>query len=184
MKAVAVAALTASLVSFSWLALARAEGKDGKEEDDDAGGDDDTVVVDDKPKPKPKQQEFKKQDLAGHAVDQSTATNTFEKDRFFVDKVDTKKTAQGTLIQGSIASSSFLYTESSGKLQTGGAATVDQGSAASKFSRMFTELRLQTDFRHIGGGAWDARIDTRGRFSSDPTSESTKSVTPSHIQSG
>jgi hypothetical protein len=49
---------------------------------------------------------------------------------------------------------------------------------------MFTELRLQTDFRHISGGAWDARIDTRGRFSNDPHSESTKSVTPSHIQSG
>ena len=30
-----------------------------------------------------------------------------------------------------------------------------------KFSRLFTELRLQTDFRHIGGGRWDARIDAR-----------------------
>ena len=33
----------------------------------------------------------------------------FEKDRFFVDKVDTEKTAKGTLIQGSLASSTFVY---------------------------------------------------------------------------
>jgi hypothetical protein len=30
--------------------------------------------------------------------------------------------------------------------------------------RLFTELRLQTDFRHIKAGAWDARVDVRGRF--------------------
>jgi hypothetical protein len=59
------------------------------DDDDDDG---DTIVVDDgKPKARPKQDEFKKQDLRGHAVDASNASNVFEKDRFFVDKVDTKK---------------------------------------------------------------------------------------------
>jgi len=173
MRTVALAALAAALLGP---ALARAQDKDDKEEGGDAG--DDEVVVDEaKPKAKPKKEEFKKQDLAGHAVEQSSAANVFEKDRFFVDKVDTKKTAEGTLIQGSLSSSSFIYTEGAGNLPIGGA-------AASKFSRMFTELRLQTDFRHIGGGSWDARIDTRGRFANDPRSESTRSVTPSHIQSG
>ena len=160
------------------------EAKDDSEDSDDgegeeAAGEDETVVVDDgAPKAKPKRQEFKKQDLAGHAVDSSSAKNVFEKDRFFVDKVDTKKTAKGTLIQGSVASSSFLYKEQSGALGA------DLGSSGAKFSRIFTELRLQTDFRHISGGKWDARIDTRGRFVTNPPSDSTSTVSDSHVQSG
>jgi hypothetical protein len=186
-QAFAIAALGAALLAS---ATARAQEKDkDKGKDDEAEeaeeGDgaaessEETVVVDDaKPKAKPKE-EFKKQDLRGHAVEESSATNTFEKDRFFVDKVDTKKTAKGTLIQGSIASSSFLYTERSG---TYGDAL---GSAGSKFSRIFTDLRLQTDFRHIGGGKWDARIDTRARVVNDPAAEvDLNSVTDSHVQSG
>lgn len=159
------------------VALGVALGPSAARADDDDDDDDDIVIGDDKPAAKPKG-EFKKQDLRGHAVDSGSATNLFEKDRFFVDKVDTKKTAKGTLVQGSLASSSFLYTESAGDLGEG------LGSAASKFSRLFTELRLQTDFRHIGGGKWDARIDTRARLVTDPAAESLRAVTPTRVQSG
>jgi hypothetical protein len=161
-------------------APARAQGKDDAEdEDEEEVGSDETVVVDEgKPKPKAKAETFKKQDLRGHAVDASSAKNLFEKDRFFVDKVDSKKTAQGTLVQGSIASSSFAYAETSSDLGP------MLGSAGAKFSRLFTELRLQTDFRHIAGGKWDARIDSRARFVTDPPATSRFSVTPTRIQSG
>jgi hypothetical protein len=184
------AALPSLAALAAWLLAPAAAGAQGKDEEgeeaEEEGGEaeessEEAVVVDDaKPAPKPKQEEFKKQDLRGHAVEASSATSPFEKDRFFADKVDTKKTADGTLVQGSIASSSFIYRESAGNL--GGDANL--GSAASKFDRMFTELRLQTDFRHIGGGKWDARIDTRARAVSDPRSTSDYSVTPSRIQSG
>jgi len=182
-------ALAAALLGAALLAPApaHAQDKDDEEEggDEEAGGKDaaeeESVVVDEaKPKAKPKE-EFKKQDLRGHAVDESTAKNTFEKDRFFVDKVDTKKTAKGTLVQGSIASSSFAYTERSGRFDP----VANLGTSGSKFSRVFTELRLQTDFRHIGGGTWDARIDTRARLVNTPTAESTPTgSTSTHIQSG
>ena len=83
-----VAALAAALLAT---APAGAQGKDEEEEGGEEDASEDTVVVDDaKPEPKPKQEEFKKQDLRGHAVDSSSATNLFEKDRFFVDKVDSK----------------------------------------------------------------------------------------------
>lgn len=181
-----LAAATALGACLLASAPARAEGKDDDDSEDgasasDDAGEDETIVVDDsapRAKPKAKRKEFKKQDLAGHSVDASSATNVFEKDRFFVDKVDTRKTAKGTLIQGSLASSSFVYTEQSGALGDG------LGSAGAKFSRMFTELRLQTDFRHIGGGKWDGRVDGRARLVTDPTSESANSVTPSRVQSG
>ncbi len=170
----AALAITAGL-GASLLAAAPARAQEAEDEE----GEEETIVVDDaKPKAKPKPEEFKKQDLRGHAVDSSSASNAFEKDRFFVDKVDTKKSAKGTLIQGSVASSSFAYLESAGDLAD------NLGSAGSKFSRMFTELRLQTDFRHIGGGKWDARLDTRARFVTDPDATSRFSVTPTRIQSG
>ncbi|MGN6106838.1 MAG: hypothetical protein ACTHU0_17145 [Kofleriaceae bacterium] len=126
-----------------------------------------------------KAKDFKKQDLRGHAVDAGSAKNPFEKDRFFVDKVDSKKTAKTTLVQGSLASSSFVYTE------TGGAFPgTMQGDAGSKFSRLFTELRLQTDFRHISGGRWDARIDARARLVNTPGDTAIDATTPNRIQSG
>lgn len=164
------------LGAAAWLlAPAPAHAQDAEDEEEEGGGDDgETVVVDeDKPKPKPKQEEFKKQDLRGHAVDGSSASNVFEKDRFFVDKVDTAKTEKGTLIQGSIASSSFIYNESSGKLDP----VLDLGTSGSRFRRLFTELRLQTDFRHIAGGKWDARIDTRARVVNGGTVQPTRGNT-------
>ncbi|HEY5935258.1 MAG TPA: hypothetical protein VIU61_11500 [Kofleriaceae bacterium] len=134
----------------------------GDEGGDDEGGDD---GEDAEPEAKPKKKddgEFKKQDLRGHAVDAEKISTPFQKDRFFVDKVDSKKTAKGTLVQGSLASSSFAYRESGGTYGTG------LGDAGSRFNRYFTDLRLQTDFRHIGGGKWDGRIDTRARFVNNP----------------
>jgi hypothetical protein len=41
------------------------------------------------------------------------------------------------------------------------------GENSAKFSRMFTELRLQTDFRHIQGGIWEARADLRARVANN-----------------
>lgn len=156
-----------------------AEEESGGEEEEEGGEEEVVDAGDGKPKPKKaKKDEFKKQDLRGHAVEASSAKNVFEKDRFFVDKVDSKKTAKRTLVQGSISSSSFLYDE------TGGQLTGNFGSAAAKYRRVFTELRLQTDFRHIGGGKWDARIDTRGRLVNSPAPTSMATASPTRIQSG
>lgn len=182
-----LAALAATLLAPRAAGAQAKDEEDAAEEEEEDGeaeeSSEEAAVVDDakpEPKAKPKQEEFKKQDLRGHAVEASSATNPFEKDRFFVDKVDTKKTAKGTLVQGSIASSSFIYGESAGNY----ANNPGIGSAGAEYSRLFTELRLQTDFRHIGGSKWDARIDTRARVVNDPKSDSAFSVTPSHIQSG
>ncbi|MEO6773575.1 MAG: hypothetical protein ABI467_11220 [Kofleriaceae bacterium] len=123
-----------------------------------------------------------KQDLNGHDMGARKLTTASEKDRFFVDKSDTAKTAKGTLIQGSLTSSSFVFHES------GGALAGMAGNEASGDNRMFTDLRLQTDFRHLGGGRWDARIDGRIRFvnsgtSVDETATGTAGPT-TNIQSG
>ena len=101
-----------------------------------------------------------KQDLNGHDMGARKRTTAFEKDRFFVDKSDTAKTEKGTLVQGSLTSSTFAFHESGGALSANAA----EGSENSGDSRLFTDLRLQTDFRHISGGRWDARIDGRIRF--------------------
>lgn len=117
-------------------------------------------------------------------VDRSNA-NVFEKERFFIDKIDTPDTEEKTLFQGNFVSSSFLYTESGGKLSMSDGAG---GTASnSQFSRMFTDLRLQLDARHIKGGRWQGRIDVRGRGVVDPD-ESTpagyQSDSNTRVQSG
>ena len=104
-----------------------------------------------------------KQNLTGHDLGTQKRENEFEKDRFFVDKIDTEKTEEGTLVQGSIASSSFLYAERGGNYTgdatgAGAMAGVNAGPM-----RAFTELRLQTDFRHIKASRGDARVDARLR---------------------
>lgn len=148
-----------------------ADGEEGEEGEDDG---------EPKKKGKKKKDEpFVKQNLSGHDMGTNKKANEFEKDRFFVDKVDTEKTAKGTLVQGSLSSSSFVYTESGGTYAGG----LNSGENASKFSRMFTELRLQTDFRHIGASRWDARIDARARVVNTPDNGAT-SVDPTRIQSG
>jgi hypothetical protein len=114
---------------------------------------------------------LQKQDLNGHDLGASKQDNVFERDRFFVDKIDSNRTAQGTLVQGSLTSTSFGYHESGGTLATPAGSTAGAVGAvpsASGFSRLFTDLRLQTDFRHIATSRWDARVDVRGRVVNDP----------------
>lgn len=155
--------------------------------DEEAAGDEeeeDTSEPEPEPEPKAKPKapakagEFKKQDLRGHAVDQDAGKNIFLKDRFFADKLDTEKSEKGTLVQGSISTSTFAYTESGGTLGT------NLGDSGSKFNRLFGEVRLQTDFRHISGGAWDARIDVRARGVNTPDETSLSSDDTNHVQSG
>jgi hypothetical protein len=154
-------------------------GADDSGSDDTGGGDDDDGggKVKDKTKPKDEGDAPVKQDLSGHDLGTNKKENLFEKDRFYVDKVDTEKTTKGTLVQGSLSSSSLLYTES------GGTYGMSQGDNSARFSRYYTELRLQTDFRHISGGKWDARIDARARVVPSPTGDPL-SADPIHIQSG
>jgi hypothetical protein len=158
-------------------AQAAEEEAAGEEEEEE---EDTSEPEPEKPKPKApaKAGEFKKQDLRGHAVDQDAGKNIFLKDRFFADKLDTPKTEKGTLVQGSISTSTFAYTESGGTLG------MNLGDSGSKFNRLFGEVRLQTDFRHIGGGAWDARIDVRARAVNTPDETSLSSDDTNHVQSG
>ncbi len=124
---------------------------------------------------------LQKQDLNGHDLGTAKKDNSFERDRFFVDKVDSDRTAKGTLVQGSLTSTSFAYHESGGTLAAPAGTTPGQVGpvpSASEFNRLFTELRLQTDFRHIGASRWDARIDVRGRVVNDP-GNNTAGFTPS-----
>jgi hypothetical protein len=104
-------------------------------------------------------------DAAAAPVDDSR-TNAFEKERFFIDKVDTAATEDKTLFQGNLTSSTFLYNESGGTAAGGNGA--GGTGASSQFSRIFTDLRFQLDARHIRGGRWQARVDVRGRGTMDP----------------
>ena len=170
--------------------------KKPKKEKPPADDEDDAKPADEDSKPKSKKgdadadEDFRKQDLTGHDMGTQKKSNEFEKDRFYVDKQDTEKTADQTLIQGSLASTSLLYTESGGPYADNMATPV--GSSNSNFNRMFTDLRLQTDFRHIKGGKWDGRVDARLRFVAQPQANSTASAplpgtlgtTPVRIQSG
>jgi len=127
-----------------------------------------------------------KQNLSGRDEGTDKTPSSFEKDRFFVDKVDSPATEKGTLIQGSIASSSFFYGESGGAYPMMGGSTMSGDNAGPK--RLFTELRLQTDFRHIKASRWDARVDVRGRFVPQPDNNvGAGTVTPTvanRVQSG
>jgi hypothetical protein len=126
-----------------------------------------------------------KQDLSGHDLGTSKRENIFERDRFFVDKTDTDATEKGTLVQGSLTSTSFAYHESGGTLVPP-MGTMTAVPSNSEFNRLFTDLRLQTDFRHIAASRWDARIDVRGRVVADPGTVTTDftPVTNSTVQSG
>jgi len=175
-----------------------AEESSSEDEDDGEGGS--TTAEDedeedaspkkkkDKDAPEEEPKEFVKQNLSGHDMGTTKKENEFEKDRFFVDKIDSEKTAKSTLIQGSLTSSSFFFTESGAAY-----AGMEQGENAARFSRMFTELRLQTDFRHIGAGRWDARIDARARVINQPDQGTANTTSPTggtfsadanHVQSG
>ena len=128
---------------------------------------------------------LQKQDLNGHDLGTTKKENAFERDRFFVDKTDTARTEKGTLVQGSLTSTMFGYHESGGTLAPPMGTTAVVPSA-SQFNRLFTDLRLQTDFRHIAAGRWDARVDVRGRLVTDPgvITPAFTPVTNSTVQSG
>lgn len=114
-------------------------------------------------------------------VDRSNA-NLFEKDRFFIDKIDTPDTEEATLFQGNLTSSTFFYSESSEQAEgTAGAGGTTTGS---KFSRLFTDLRAQLDARHIRGGRWQARVDARFRLATNPEDVSNSDRSDTMSQSG
>jgi hypothetical protein len=160
------------------------DSADDSDANNDGSDEDNGSDEDEKPKPEKKQKavdEPAKQDLTGHDLGTNKKTTEFEKDRFYVDKVDTPKTEKGTLIQGSLASSSFYYAEGGGNYPSataGATAGADTGA-----DRMWTDLRLQTDFRHIGGGRWDGRIDGRIRFVNQPGLGEALTE-PNYVQSG
>src|SRR5262245_61136579 len=141
------------------------------EEDEEDTGDEDEEEAQPKKKAPPAEEEEpvdeekpvrQKQDLNGHDLGTNKKANEFERDRFFVDKVDTENTENSTLIQGSITTSAFAYSES------GGTYAGLTGSPNSGPSRMFGDMRLQTDFRHIKASRWDARFDARVRMVNTP----------------
>jgi hypothetical protein len=191
-RALAIALMLAAVAPPAWAK----KGDDEETTDEEDSGDDeatDEADADAAPKEKAKDEAKEeeeeaapddtdkalrsKQDLSGHDLGTNKRSNEFERDRFFVDKVDTDKTEDGTLVQGSLALSSFLYRESGGNYPNG----TTGGNAGP--ARLFTELRLQTDFRHIAASRWEARIDARGRLVPQP--DNTSPLTPAnHIQSG
>lgn len=185
----AATALLALLAAAALAPDAWANGK-GKGDADDASDSDDGDDQPAKPASKPKKKssddtggsELEKQDLNGHDLGTTKKENQFERDRFFVDKTDSDRTAKGTLIQGSLTSTSFGYHESGGAIMPAAAGV----PSASQFNRVFTDLRLQTDFRHVAASRWDARIDVRGRLVSDPGVVTTgfTPATNSTVQSG
>ena len=163
-KLLAFALVVGAAAPHAW-----AKGKDGDGDDVEVEDDDQPAKPAKKAARKPSGDDpggsaLQKQDLSGHDLGTTKKENVFERDRFFVDKVDTAKTETGTLIQGSITSTTFGYHESGGTIAPTGAGV----PSASQFNRLFTDLRLQTDFRHIAGSRWEVRIDVRGRLVTGP----------------
>jgi hypothetical protein len=196
MTAVTAARLLAALVAIGALGTPAGQAWAAPKRDkDDASDEDDEDGADESERPARKDAgdgddgEFKKQDLSGHDQDTTRKENRFERDRFFVDKTDSSKTAKGTLVQGSITSTTFAYRESGAAIPNATPQPdVFPVPSASQFDRMFTDLRLQTDFRHIAAGKWDARVDVRGRVVNSPTHVTTnpgfEPVTKTRVQSG
>jgi hypothetical protein len=192
MTATTATRLLAALVAIGALApQAWAAPKDDKtaktaEDDADEGGDEEGES-----RPARKDgsddEDFEKQNLSGRNQRAAARENVFERDRFFVDKTDSSKTAKGTLVQGSITSTTFAYHESGAPLDTADEVG-NPVPSASQFDRMFTDLRLQTDFRHIAAGKWDARVDVRGRVVNTPShvtpNPGFEPVTKTRVQSG
>jgi len=195
-RALAVALVLAAAAPPVW-----AKQKDEEEEEADDSGDDEGSGEADEASSAPKEKAKEavnedeeeaeddtdsalrpKQNLSGHDLGTNKRSNEFERDRFFVDKVDTEKTEDGTLIQGSIASSTFLYKETGGNYTAPMGAQIAVGDNAGP-TRLFTEMRLQTDFRHIKASRWEARIDARARLVPQPAN--TDPLTPTNqVQSG
>ncbi len=183
-------ALALALAAIAPAHVARAQGDEEEESDEDEEEEADAPAKDEAPAEEEEEEEEAddglrpKQNLSGHDLGTNKRENEFERDRFFVDKVDTEKTEDGTLIQGSIASSTFLYKETGGAYRGPMNADLDAGNNAGP-TRLFTELRLQTDFRHITASRWEARIDARARVVPPPDNAATLTPTPENrLQSG
>jgi hypothetical protein len=175
-QALALALVLLAVSPRVWAAGEDDEEETSDEESDEEGGDEEGAAPEPETTASDEEEEETdddglpaKQNLTGHDIDTDKKPNEFERDRFFVDKVDTEKTEAGTLIQGSIASSSFFYGESGGTYTAAPGGTPLTDAPNTGPSRMFTELRLQTDFRHISGGRWEARLDARARLVNSPT---------------
>lgn len=104
-----------------------------------------------------------------------------EEDRFFIDKADEDDAK--TLWQGSLTSSTFYFRES-GALGTPLGAGLAAPENGSKFARLFTDLRAQIDARHVKGGRWDVRLDTRMRYVKNPFATDQVNTEENRIQSG
>lgn len=217
MKVAVVIALVA-LVAPVWAKGDKAKPKDDDEDTSDDGSDDDTDADAPKSKAKPKAKssdddegsdqakpakdaepaadEPKKQDLTGHDLGTKKKATEFEKDRFFVDKADTEQTENGTLVQGSLTATTFLYGEAGGNYALVNAGTTPGPGSDAGPARYFGDLRLQTDFRHIKASRWEGRFDGRIRVVNTPPSNigilppsaanptGTVQAPPTHSQSG
>src|SRR4029077_5021182 len=124
--------ILAALCGLALVASTAAAKGDKKPKPDDDSADDssDDESSDDEgdaPKPKAKTkvtdegdeggkpvEEPKKQDLTGHDLGTKKKATEFERDRFFVDKADSGGTENGTLVQGSMTATTFLYGEAGG----------------------------------------------------------------------
>ncbi len=191
-RALAVALVLVSVAPAAWARRGDDEEEDGGDDEqadeaDDAGSSDADEADDEEGDEEGEVDETflpPKQNLTGHDLGTNKRSNEFERDRFFVDKVDTEKTEDGTLVQGSLASSTFFYKESGGAYGAPMGANIDAGNNTGP-ARLFTELRLQTDFRHIKASRWDARFDGRVRMVSQPANAVTLQPNDdNHIQSG
>lgn len=114
----------------------------------------------------------------GDAATEAAAPNP---ELFFIDKVDTPRTVNRTLVQGNFVASTFYYSES------GGLYPNTQVNNASPYSRFYTDLRAQMDARHLAGGKWDVRLDGRARMVAGGGNLTEAPATPSpaaSVQSG
>ena len=91
--------------------------KPTRSEPDDEGDDDDDATTSDGFKDRtknvtktPTRRRWSSRTSTVTTSARARRTTAFEKDRFFVDKSDTDKTEKGTLVQGSLTSTSFGYT--------------------------------------------------------------------------
>ena len=195
-RALAIAVLLAAAAPPAWAQEGEDEEEEEEEEAEESSSTDVSEAGDDEDEDEDEDEEEvdeeglpEKQNLTGRDEGTQKSMTEFEASRFFVDKVDTPETENGTLIQGSLSSSSFFYGERGGNYPN----TVMAGGTGDNAGtrRMFTELRLQTDFRHIAGSRWEARADLRGRFVPQPANDvgngtipPTHVSTPNRIQSG
>jgi hypothetical protein len=166
MKRWATQCVISLVVVHVWqISSSRAESDDESSDDSDRGGN-----------------RVEEDVNAAKAKRNASGNNTFAKDRFFIDKLDTATTDGKTLYQGNFTSSTMFSSESGGALN-GDATGVNVNS---QYSRLFTDLRAQLDARHIKGGRWDFRFDGRGRVvSGGGTATSGIAGQPSaRIQSG